>query len=1433
MTIKRLVSFTFFVLIALQSLLSAYTVTYLTADVGLSRNHVNHIYKDSRGFVWFSTTSGVDRYDGYDFLHFSGIGNGYQYPLKVVNCVEEDAEGNLWIGSENGLFCHDYKTGQLYPLSPKIKSEIDLLGQFIRRLKCDTRGNMWVVHSLGLSLIIPTENGNYYLQQLLKSSTVESLCFVGNSLYIGDNNNIIRMIPDNGGVYKRVDTPETLRNLNGIITALFNDNNWLWIGTSMGLLKFNLNTEEIFYYTHDPNNKNSLSSNTITDITVNSDGEVLVATLIGLNIYNHISNDFRRINTDSANEGTVLNNNFLSSLLVDGKNLWIGTHKGGVNLLRPAQTFFTNISHIENNPTSLSKNPVNAIFEDVDGDLLVGTVEGGLNIRKKGTNVFIHSTTELGNPKSLQHNSVSAICQDENKDFWIGTWGNGLSKLKYADKYRPVYQRFNQDLKGRAISSNFVAAIQYDSLNKGIWIGTRDGLDFFDIKTNLFHPVLNKLSDGKSVQLVTGIFIDSDRRLWVGTGNGLYCIYLSKSDIRKRRIAYQHYHYLLTKADSKIVEKINCIHQSRTGTIWLGSNGNGLYSLRSINGKTTIKKYDEKNGLIDNVIYGILEDDTGNLWFSTDKGICAFHPQTGSTRSYTVVDGLATNQFYWDAYLKASDGKMYFGHTAGFTVFDPLKFLPAAINNKTEITKISVLNQIIFPFQSETKRRFIKYDKTNPVQLSLKEADKAFSIEFSALNFSFPDKIKYAYRLKGFDQNWKEVPSNRRFANFTSLKHGNYELEIKCTNADGTWSDIITSLKIRIIPPFYKTWWFVLAVLILAVYLVLSYYSARIKMLRNQEIHLRSLVEERTKEIELQKEQLEEQARKLKLSMDDLLKHQEEVSRQNEKLIEQNHQIMLQNEELEKLTRKLEEATIDKIAFFTNITHEFRTPITLILGPVERALKLSVNPKVLEQLHIVRRNSQLLLSLINQLMDFRKVESGKMELVKSNQNFVDFLEDILLPFEDMAKDRGITFQKKFRINHPEMLFDRNNLQKVIGNLLSNAIKFTPDYGVITFIAGTYFDKKDQNEKLFVSVKDTGKGIVEEEREKIFERFYQSKQITAYSGTGQSGTGIGLYLCKQIIELHNGTIEALNVSSGGACFRFIIPVERRISTIVTMDGKPMEMLVATQTEEPEKIDLKIRENKPLLLIVEDNTDMRKYIRSILSDEYNIMEAPNGAVGFEVTNRYIPDLIISDVMMPEMDGIEFCRNVKTNFITSHIPVILLTAKSSVETQIDSFQQGADAFLVKPFDEELLKAIIANLSDKRKRLQMNFAESMNTEALNFDNESPDKKFMDKAMKVLKENYKDPDFEVPEFIDHMNISRSLLHKKLTNITGQSASRFIRIYRLNVARELIIINRETHAMNISEIAYEVGFRDPKYFTRCFTKHFGIQPSVFMENTSE
>jgi len=1405
-----------------------YKITYLTADNGLSRNLIDYIFRDSRGFMWMCTSKGVDRYDGYEFMHFNS--RNAENPLQSdnVHCIEEDANGNLWIGTENGLYFLNYKTGEITSATKIFGSKFSFCTRQIALISKDEQGNLWIGYGNGLAKI-SVQNNETEAQEIYHSAAIiTSILHYNGNIYLGNGNEVFRLVKGNDGKYQRINSDEKLKHFPGLIQVLYADNGLIWIGTTLGLYKYEPISEQLTEYVANSLNPNSLTSSYISDIKKNKDGQLLIGTLIGLNIYDYHTNAFTHITTEPGADGLSLNNNFVNCLWVENNMVWIGTDKGGINLLSPDQNLFSNIYNIPGNRNSIAKNPVNAIYETGEGDLLVGVVEGGLNIRRSGSSDFTHINNQLGNSHSLSHNTVSCICQDFNGDYWIGTWGKGINRLKKTANFTSNFEQFYNKPGGYSILNDFVAAMVPDTKNKGLWIGMREGLDFLDLTTGQFRHILTNLPEEKRIHFVTGMYIDSKQRLWIGTGFGLFCIYLNECDLSKNKIKYKYFLYSLANPEQQIYEKINCIIETKDHRLWFGSNGNGIYYLDEKSGSMKFVNYDEHSGLLDNVVYGMVEDEAGTLWLSTDKGLCAFNASRNSIRSYTVTDGLKSNQFYWDSYCKGRDGKIYFGSVAGITVFDPLKSVPVNTKNTASITRIKILNEDVFLTKSISSGDYLSFEGSRLTGIKLRESDKAFSVEFSALTYYQADKIKYAYRLKGFDNNWTEVTSDRRFATFTNINNGKYELEIKCTNADGTWSDQITTLNIRVIPPFYKTWWFLLILFSSIAYGVYSYSVHRINLLKKQKIQLKQLVDERTYEIEQQKEKLEEQSEQLQLNMEKLIEHQEEVSRQNEVLTQQNQKITHQKEQLIQLSRKVQEANIDKIAFFTNITHEFRTPITLILGPVERALKLSTNPKVLEQLNIVQRNSRLLLTLINQLMDFRKVDSGKMELVTTQQNFVDFLDDLILPFEDLVKERGIVFRKEYRIDPPEFLFDKDNMQKVMGNLLSNAIKFTPNGGIITVIASTYIDKADQKEKLYMAVKDTGNGVAEEDMEKIFDRFYQSKQNQSFTSSGQSGTGIGLYLCKRIIQLHNGKIDVRNQSTGGAVFRFIIPIERRISNVVSVNGKPMEMIVANQVAQNEPTP-EINKNKPLLLIVEDNSDMRQYIRSILSSEYNVLEAPNGVVGLEITNRYLPDLIISDIMMPEMDGMEFCKRVKTSFTTSHIPVMLLTAKSSTDTQIESFHQGADAFLIKPFDEDLLKAVIQNLSDKRKRIQLNFSEKMDTEALNFDDESLDKKFMDKALKVIKENYTNPEFDVAEFIDTMGISRSLLHKKLTNLAGQSASRFIRVYRLNVGRELIIKNRASHSLNISEIAYEVGFNDPKYFTRCFTKHFGIQPSAFLD----
>ena len=620
----------------------------------------------------------------------------------------------------------------------------------------------------------------------------------------------------------------------------------------------------------------------------------------------------------------------------------------------------------------------------------------------------------------------------------------------------------------------------------------------------------------------------------------------------------------------------------------------------------------------------------------------------------------------------------------------------------------------------------------------------------------------------------------------------------------------ITELQITIQPYFYKTTWFTLIVIVLVAFAAWQFYQWRIRSLKEQKEKLRLKVEQRTHELERQKELLEEQT--------------EELSRQNQILKQQNEKITRQKAQLTKMTRKIQELTLDKIAFFTNITHEFRTPITLIMGPIERALKLSYNPQVIEQLHFVERNSKYLLSLVNQLMDFRKVESDKLEIVKTRNNFLKFANELIVPFEVFAKERNITLKRYYRMSSPEISYDEEAMHKVLTNLLSNAIKFTPNGGNVSLFIALLPSAASGKLTFYICISDTGGGIPDEDINKIFNRFYQSQGQTKYPMYGQAGSGIGLYLCKRIVQMHGGEIHAQNNHTTGCSLRILLPVTSENSTMKTIAESTPQLTVADGTVQASEST-----GKGLsILVVEDNADMRGYIRSILRDKYNVLEAAHGEEALTILNSHAVDFIISDLMMPIMDGIELSRRVKENFTISHIPFLMLTAKTSQESRLESYRTGVDEYLLKPFDETLLLTRIENILENRKRYQKKFAIAMDVDTLNMEEESGDKKFLNRIMDVVKENYKNSYFEVSDFCEAAGVSKSLLNKKLQSLIGQSAGQFIRNYRLNIARELLLKNRENKNMNIAEIAYEVGFNDPKYFTRCFTKYFNTTPSSLL-----
>ncbi|SHE31812.1 hybrid sensor histidine kinase/response regulator transcription factor [Dysgonomonas macrotermitis] len=1392
--------------------LSRYLFTTITIDEGLPVNFIDDMYRDSKGFLWVSTQGGgLSRYDGYDFLNFNVNSSPVVLKSNFIRETCEDDFNRLWVISDLGLDIIDLKTMSKSSIVDNNQAIRVMDGNGLFSVYKDSNGNIWITGENKIYRITFTEKGlvkrvsttNQRLDAG-NNTTFSGLCQIDNSILVARQGIIYNVIVSEDDIlylHPLKEIPDLDTNCK--VSAILKTGNFIWIGTDRGLFRYDTGKKESKWYINSESDPSTISQNMITDLVTTREGTLVVSTLRGVNFYDSRTDSFERISHNTPS-GTI-NSDFVNCLLSDGNVLWIGTEAGGMNKMTLRRLSIHNYVHNEKDRSSISANPVNAITEDHMGNLWVGTVEGGLNLKKKGESSFIHYTYEEG---LLSHNTVSALVEDNRNKLWIGTWGNGLNVLDLSDLRNPAFRHLFSvsDEPGLA----YISSLSDDHLNDGIWIGARQGIFFYDLVSGkVISPLPPNIRNRKDLP---GAFIDKSNILWMGTEDGLLQVNLKNFDKKSGRCTAAYLRFGNNNMDNLFLKNVTTIYQSRDGRIWLGSKGYGFCILELINSKWEFELYTTKQGLPNNMILGILEDQQGLIWMSTGYGLSSYNPKNNRIINYTKNDGLNEHQFYWNAsYKSPTTNNLYFGNMNGLSEINTnMKRSGIRHPLKVVFTKLQILNQPVWVGEGKYLQSDISYSN----HIRLHESDKSFSVDFSALDYENPTTITYSYRLVGFDEEWINVPANRRFASFTNLQPGTYSLEVRCMSGDNTSE--VSVLTIEVHPYFYKTVWFITLVMAVVVFCIFRLYRWRISMLKKQKEVLHLKVEERTRELANRKQQLEEQAK--------------ELTRQNEVLIEQNDKISNQRKQLIKMSDKIQDALNDKVNFFTNITHEFRTPITLIIGPIEKALKLSTNPKVIEQLHFVSRNSKHLLSLVNQLMDFRKVESEQMGIVLTQSNFLKFLEELIIPFDAFAYERGIVIEKYFRLNPPQILFDEEAMHKVITNLLSNALKFMPLDGSIRLYV-TCLNSKTKGKRLYISVNDNGTGIKERDLGRIFDRFYQSKDQPGYTVSGQSGTGIGLYLCKNIIELQDGIIYAKNNHLRGASFRILLPLdteyaEDKIVEDLTLASKE-EYIDYNKTNTDSGTALS---DKLAILVVEDNTDMRSYIISILSDYYNILEAENGEQALSVLRTEPVDFIISDLMMPVMDGLELSRRVKEDFSISHIPFLMLTAKTSKEARIASYKTGVDEYLQKPFDEEILLTRIHNILDTRKLYQRRFSLYMNTEDLNLEKQSKDQVFLDKALEVVKKNYKNPDYEVGDFIRDMNVGRSLLSQKMQTLTGQPASQFIRNYRLNLAREIIMKNRQEQDLSIAEIAYDVGFNDPKYFTRCFTRQFGISPSSLLKS---
>jgi len=1415
-----------------------YKFQYLTAHEGLPQNTVDCILRDKRGFMWFGTWNGLCRYDGYAFKTYRKGSNSEGLPDNFVQTLCEDEKGNIWVGTGEGLSCFDFDERNFF-IPPHIDSVFTRFS--VNHLALDSQNRLWVAtESHGLWIISPGRNEpiirkindshlpdrhtNYicFFKELALIGTDRGLAIVGKS-----NLQVARVFPD---------LVRSVQDLN--INCVFADSkNNIWVGSDAGLFEYDSSASRVYHYSRVSGNPETLNHLSVTDIAEDCQGNLIIGTLGGLNYFNPEGHSFSHLNGGSE-ETKNLNNPFVNSLYVDKQgNVWIGTEKGGVNYYNVFQKPFHSLVHNPADKNSLSHNTINSVLKERDV-LWVGTAGGGLNrITDQGKQVD-HFKLDAGNPQSLRGDFISTIFRDSNKHLWVGTWGWGLCLLKSLKGH--TFDAFqHRDVDPGSICSDFVSSV-YELDEHRLLVGTRGGLDLFLPDSRTFIHVHDKMKLNEPLE-VGCLLKDLKERLWIGTKNGLYRINTGQLDHLETTDKIDYAAFFNIPHDSLSISGnyVISLLEDRQGRIWIGTYGRGICRYEEDPyGRTSFINYTERDGLCNNVAYSMEEDLQENLWISTDKGLSKFNPDTKVFQNFYVKDGLLSDQFYWTASDADREGNLYFGGIGGLNYFKAADIDLYQKTKKPVFTEFSVFNNPVKIGQKYHSKVILQKSVSETSELVLSWRDAVFSIEFSALDYFLPEKIKYRYRMEGVDQDWVIVPAGRRFANYTHLSGGKYVFQVKASNSDGVWSDDVAELKITVQPPFWKTIWFRMIFVLFLFSLVMAYIHSRTRFLKQQKRKLEQQVKERTEKVEEQKEKLRLQADHLQTTNQQLAERQQLIEGQKVELEAQNTKIARQRDELIVLNEKVNLVNQLRLRFFTNISHEFKTPLTLIIDPLEHLMKnLKADQNTVNTLKIINRNAQRLLHLINQLIYFRRIESGKMKLRVCRGDLKQFLYQIFESFQDLAMHQTIAYSFDAAGTPDETWFDAEKLENILYNLLSNAFKYTPSGGKI-FLKLKFVDKDEQNDfsvpYVLIEVTDTGKGIAAKHLPFIFERFYQAD---SGNNTGMKSSGIGLTLTYELVEALHGKIRVESDEGKGSCFYVLLPYTKdrfagqeldqtTLPPEVNLEGR-VDMLIqnlvyAESDFEDEDSHGKTKSN-PLVLIVEDNFDLRTFLVKTLKSDYRVLGAENGKDGFSMAKKYSPDIIISDVMMPVMDGIELCSRLKKEIQTSHIPVILLTAKNMMEDWIEGLETGADDYIPKPFNLQVLQVRMANLIDGRRRLKKMFSNPQDALLDELTSNPIDEEFMLKVYAILEKSYQNPEFSASRFASEMFVSRSLLYKKIKAITDLNITDFINSFKLKKAVELIQENK----LPITDIAFNVGFNDPKYFSRIFRKFYGMSPSEF------
>jgi signal transduction histidine kinase/ligand-binding sensor domain-containing protein/DNA-binding response OmpR family regulator len=1336
--------------------------SFVSISDELVNNEVTSIIQDKNGFIWLGTRGGLQRFDGYEMkLLKSDFGKGSNLLSQSIEVLQSGKQNNIWIGTKSGgLSSYDLKTGKIVNYPNNKPNATGFNADYILSL-LDTDSE---------KLLIGTWKGFQYLNK--QTGEFKILSSVWKTFDIQPDGNAGYWLATNSGLkhinqnlVNDVSYNFGIKDIN--ITSIVKDNvnNCLWLGTwNEGLLQFNLSTKEFKNYRHQKNNATSLSSNNTYRILLDSKGALWVGTWGGgLNRFDGRTESFEKIPLNIP--GIYTNDNQIILTIQEDPSglLWIGTDGSGVFKFDLKQKKFSNIGYENKINSLLGSTHVLSVYVDPFNKLWLGTKGGVIQYStnwKSFTEVNVDNN-ETNITPALPYESRSFL--QEGDYLWVST-NKGLIRILNKGPNVGSYDVFVPRPKdSTSISGRKTTEIVKDSSGR-IWIGTQEsGLSYisgFD-KSNkpLFKNYLPAYGVKGALQNERVSCLLVDSKKRLWIGT-YKGLHLYQPSTDQFQVFIQTDEYKNSISNNTIL----CLAEDKFGNIWAGTQY-GLNKISSYDGsKLNVTSYTTKEGLPSDYIHAVIPDKTGNIWASTNKGIIRFNQSNNSFAVFDKRDGVQSIVFSENASYKDASGRFFFGGLEGLTYFFPDSIKINQFYPPIYFTNLTV-NNIPYEFGTgKTDSSILNkpFYKTETITLNHKE--NIFSVEFAALDYHAPDKNEYMYKLEGFNEDWVYA-GNNRLVSFTNLKPGTYQLKVKATNSDKTWNPTPHELTIKILPPPWKTWWaysIYIAVFIFLLWLT-RYLGLRQVALKNQ----------------------------LTLS---------------------------------KLARQQENKLADfKERLFTNISHEFRTPLTLILGPLDDMMqRKKFEVPVEKSLRLIQKQSKRMLRMVNQLLDFQKAEAGSLKLSLQPGEIVSFCHDIYILFNDEASRRNIDYTFHSQEKYLSFTFDHNKLEIILFNILSNAFKFTPNGGRITFNV-----KKNADQSCEISIRDTGSGIPANEIDRIFDRFYRGR---AEDATTISGTGIGLSFVKELTQLHGGTIVAESDGTHGSLFTVILPPLTVAESLLNISAEPLNhtgqinetnLNFVIMPEENDQISQE--QDLPIILVVEDESDMLQYIYEILAPSFKVVTATNGREGIEKAFETIPDLIVSDVMMPEVDGIELCKKLKSDKDTSHIPIILLTALSDMAHHVQGIREGADVYLPKPFNSQLLLVHIHNLINSRNTLKEFYAKRIFLGTGNFEIKTFEEEFLVKLMKLVEDNISNSNFNNDDLASLMFMSRSTFYRKLKAVTGMSGNEFIRTARLNYAAKLL----ESGNYSVTEAAYDAGFNDIKYFRKRFQEQFAVSPSEY------